>query len=474
MLQLKQFKFQILGEIMLKSVFVLNSDWQNDKFKDNLLQICGQNHAIFYPVSSENVKNSNTALTKDEAISLLNQNKNKEILSQIISKFDEIKADFIIVVGGILSELDEEIALNLNAPFLLTQDTKFKANLFDFTVLHDPKDILNTKSDCVTPLRFELNLLKQAQKLDRTIVFPESDDERILKACHILLAQNAVKIILLGDENEILNKANTLGLNLNKAKFLNPQNSELTQDFANTLFELRKNKGLSQEEALNLIKDRTYFGTMLVHKNIANAMVSGASTTTAETIRPALQFIKTKPGISCVSGSFIMCLKDKIWIFADCAIMPNPSTDELAQIAVSTAKTAKDFGLNPKVAMLSYSTGDSGSGVDVDFVREALQKAKDLAPNLEIDGPMQFDAAVDKSVAKKKMPNSSVAGEANVFIFPNLNCGNITYKAVQRSANAIAIGPILQGLNKPVNDLSRGCLVEDIINTALISALQGE
>ena len=459
---------------MLKSIFVLNQDWQDTKFKDDLLQICRQNHAVFYPICDENVKNSNTIWTKDEAINLISKGKKKELLSQILIKFDEIDANFIIVVGGFLPEIDEEIALNLNAPFLLSQNTKFKANLLEFMAFCDPKEIHNLNSDCITPLRFELNLLKKAKKLNRTIVFPESDDERILKACDILLKQNAVKIILLGDENEILNKASNLGLNLSNAKFIDPKNNEFIDDFANTLYKLRKNKGLSQEEALNLIKDRTYFGTMLIYKNMADAMVSGASTTTADTIRPALQFIKTKPGITSVSGSFIMCLKDKIWIFADCAIMPNPSSDNVAQIAVATAKTAKDFGINPKVAMLSYSTGDSGSGADVDFVREALQKAKNLEPNLEIDGPMQFDAAVDKAVAKKKMPNSSVAGAANVFIFHNLNCGNITYKAVQRSANAVAIGPILQGLNKPVNDLSRGCLVEDIVNTALISALQGE
>ena len=202
-------------------------------------------------------------------------------------------------------------------------------------------------------------------------------------------------------------------------------------------------------------------------------MVSGAGTTTAQTIRPALQFVKTKPGISTVSGAFIMCLKDRIQIFADCAICPNPTADELAGIALATAQTARNFGLEPRVAVLSYSTGESGKGADVDFVREVVKKARALDSNLNIDGPMQFDAATDPATAAKKAPNSEVAGKANVFIFPNLNCGNICYKAVQRSANALAIGPILQGLNKPVNDLSRGCTVADVVNTVLISALQG-
>ena len=227
-------------------------------------------------------------------------------------------------------------------------------------------------------------------------------------------------------------------------------------------------------QAKELIKDRTYFGTMLVYKGLANAMVSGASTTTAQTIRPALQFVKTKPGVTSVSGSFIMCANGQIHFYADCAIMPNPSPSDLAGAAIATAATAREFGFEPKVAMLSYSTGDSGSGPSVDAIIEATKILKELDPSLDVEGPIQFDAAIDPVVAAKKLPNSKVAGSANVFIFPDLNCGNICYKAVQRTANALAIGPILQGLNKPINDLSRGCLVEDIVNTALISAIQGE
>lgn len=318
-----------------------------------------------------------------------------------------------------------------------------------------------------------LNELKlKASGLSRVVVLPESNDERVLLACDELLKDKLCKIILLGDKDEILMKASKLNCDLGSANFINPANNEYLEDFSNSLYELRKNKGLSKNEADELIKDRTYFGTMLVYKGLAHAMVSGASTTTAQTIRPALQFVKMKPGVSSVSGSFIMCLKDKVWIFADCAICPKPSVDELAGIALATASTARSFGLEPKVAMLSYATANSAQGEMVDFVREAMLKARALDSTLSIDGPMQFDASVDEKVAKLKMPDSCVAGRANVFIFPDLNAGNICYKAVQRASNAVAIGPILQGLNKPINDLSRGCSVEDIVNTVLVSCLQ--
>lgn len=317
-------------------------------------------------------------------------------------------------------------------------------------------------------------LFDRAKSNLKTVVLPESNDDRVLKAAQILLENEAVNIILLGEKINIEERAKFLNLNLEKAVIINTKDNAYKDDFTNTLYELRKSKGMELEKAKSLMEDRTYFGTMLVYKGVADAMVSGASTTTAQTIRPALQFIKMKPGISNVSGSFIVCLDTKTQIYADCAITPNPTTDQLANIAISTAKTAKNFGLDPKVAMLSYSTGDSGCGEDVDFIIEATKKAKELDPNLKIEGPIQFDAAVDKAVAAKKLPNSAVAGNANTFIFPNLNCGNICYKAVQRTANAIAIGPILQGLNKPVNDLSRGCLVEDIVNTVLISAIQSQ
>ena len=328
---------------------------------------------------------------------------------------------------------------------------------------------------------FSADLLSRARALKRVVVLPESDDERVLKAASKVLEIDGAKIILLGKKDEILARAGSL--ELSKAQFIDISTSEYFDDFASTLFELRKAKGMSKGEAKELILRPEYFGTMLVYKGIAHAMVSGAKTTTADTIRPALQFVKMKDGISTVSGAFVMVLdgqsekdenekNERVWFFADCAITPRPSTEQLAGIALSTANTAKSFGYEPKVAFLSYSTGDSAKGEMIDFVKEALEIAQKAAPDIAMDGPMQFDAAVDSKVAKSKMPNSKVAGQANVFIFPDLNCGNITYKAVQRSANALAIGPILQGLKKPVNDLSRGCSVDDIVNTVLISAVQ--
>lgn len=323
---------------------------------------------------------------------------------------------------------------------------------------------------------FSADLLSRARALKRVVVLPESDDERVLKAASKVLEIDGAKIILLGKKDEILARGGSL--ELSGAEFIDISTSEYFDDFASTLFELRKAKGMSESEAKELILRPEYFGTMLVYKGIAHAMVSGAKTTTADTIRPALQFVKMKDGISTVSGAFVMVLdgqsekNERVWFFADCAITPRPDAQQLAGIALSTAKTAKSFGYEPKVAFLSYSTGDSAKGEMIDFVKEALEIAQKAAPDIAMDGPMQFDAAVDSKVAKSKMPNSKVAGQANVFIFPDLNCGNITYKAVQRSANALAIGPILQGLKKPVNDLSRGCSVDDIVNTVLISALQ--
>ena len=328
---------------------------------------------------------------------------------------------------------------------------------------------------------FSAVLLNRARALKRVVVLPESDDERVLKAASKVLEIDGAKIILLGKKDEILARAGSL--ELSGAQFIDISTSEYFDDFASTLFELRKAKGMSESEAKELILRPEYFGTMLVYKGIVHAMVSGAKTTTADTIRPALQFVKMKDGISTVSGAFVMVLggasekdesekNERVWFFADCAITPRPDAQQLAGIALSTANTAKSFGYEPKVAFLSYSTGDSAKGEMIDFVKEALEIAQKAAPDIAMDGPMQFDAAVDSKVAKSKMPNSKVAGQANVFIFPDLNCGNITYKAVQRSANALAIGPILQGLKKPVNDLSRGCSVDDIVNTVLISALQ--
>ncbi|WP_086296051.1 phosphate acetyltransferase [Campylobacter devanensis] len=455
---------------MLKSIYILKSDYENGKFRDVLSSKFSQGVTIL-PISDDG---EFKVFTLNEAITLLNSGKENELIKAVMDKFSSIKAEFIIIIGSGDELLDSLLAHNLNAPFLLSNQTAYKAKLLGFKSLKSIDEIKNTQSNYITPLKFETLLYQKAAQKLKTVVLPESDDDRVLKACDILLNSGAISLILLGDENDINKRANELGLNLSKAKIINPANSELLEEFATTLYDLRKSKGMELEKAKELIKDRTYFGTMLVYKGLASAMVSGASTTTAQTIRPALQFIKTKPGVTSVSGSFIMCANGQIHFYADCAIMPNPTPKDLAGAAIATAATAREFGFEPKVAMLSYSTGDSGSGPSVDAIIEATKILKELDPSLDVEGPIQFDAAIDPVVAAKKLPNSKVAGNANVFIFPDLNCGNICYKAVQRTANALAIGPILQGLNKPINDLSRGCLVEDIVNTALISAIQGE
>ncbi len=414
---------------------------------------------------------------------------------QLIGDFERLKAefDFVLIEGdtsfGVLGDFEfaARIAKELNTPILalVSENDKDKASAYlqeklqnrPFLVASKESDLSELSKlknyDFLTPNRFGYELAQRAKKDKKIVVLPESDDERILQAANVLLAQDLVDLILLGDESEIQTKATNLGLNLSKARVMNPANSPLLAEFASTLYEARKAKGLSEDEAQRLVKDRTYFGTLLVHTDKAQAMVSGASTTTAETIRPALQLIKTKSGVSTVSGAFFMSLEDSVLLFADCAVTPNPTPQQLAEIALSSAMNAKAFGFAQRVAMLSYSTGASGSGTSVEAVKEAVAIAQKY-PDLLVDGPLQFDAAIDALTAKSKMPNSKVAGQANVFIFPDLNAANIAYKAVQRTANAIAIGPILQGLKKPVNDLSRGCLVEDIVNTAILSAIQAQ
>ncbi|MDD2950864.1 MAG: phosphate acetyltransferase [Sulfuricurvum sp.] len=324
----------------------------------------------------------------------------------------------------------------------------------------------------MTPAMFQYTLFEKARNNKKTIVLPESEDERILRASEILLRRGVADIILLGDREEILHRSGVLGLDLANAQIIDPNTSNLLEKFADELYHIRQHKGMQLQAAHDAVSHGTYFGTMLVYKGLADGMVSGASHTTADTVRPALQIIKTAPGISIVSSVFFMCLETQVLVYGDCAVNQNPDANELAQIAISSAKTAKAFGIEPRVAMLSYSTGESGSGEDVEKVKSATHIAKTIDPSLLIEGPIQYDAAIDSSVASIKLPHSDVAGKANVFIFPDLNTGNNTYKAVQRSSGAIAIGPVLQGLNKPINDLSRGCLVEDIVNTVAITAIQ--
>jgi len=331
--------------------------------------------------------------------------------------------------------------------------------------------IANSHTDVMTPLMFEYKLFEIARSNKKTIVLPESEDERILRASEIILLRDVANIILLGDEKEVVANALRLGLDLSKATIIDHKNSPLMKEFVDNFYEMRKAKGLSYQASEDAMLHRNYFATMMVQLGYADGMVSGAIGSTGDTIRPALQIIKTTPDTSIVSSVFFMCLETTVLVYGDCAVNQDPDAKALAQIALSSAKTAQSFNIEPKVAMLSYSTGESGTGADVDKVREATNIVK-KSSDILIEGPIQYDAAINKAVAKKKLPNSKVAGEATVFIFPDLNTGNNTYKAVQRSSGAVAIGPVLQGLNKPVNDLSRGCLVADIVNTVAITAIQ--
>jgi phosphate acetyltransferase len=330
------------------------------------------------------------------------------------------------------------------------------------------------RSTRMSPLMFEYDLIERAKRNPQRIVLPEGTDERILKAAEILLHRRVTEIILLGNPQDVEEKISALGLNLERVRIIDPLQSEWYEGYADKYFELRQHKGITEEIARDLMLDINYFGTMMVYSGDADGMVSGAAHTTAQTIRPALEIIRTIPGIETVSSIFFMCLEDHIFVYGDCAINLNPSAKQLADIAVSSAATATQFGIEPIIAMLSYSTGDSGKGMDVEKVREATQIVRKQRTDLQIEGPIQYDAAVDASVAASKLPDSTVAGHATVFVFPDLNTGNTTYKAVQRSAKAVAIGPILQGLRKPVNDLSRGCSVNDVLNTICITAIQAQ
>jgi phosphate acetyltransferase len=329
-------------------------------------------------------------------------------------------------------------------------------------------------SAVLTPLMFEHQLMERARADRKRIVLPESTDDRILEAAAILLRRGVADLILLGEENQVRARSSALALDLDAAKIISPNDPDLIEQFAAEYTKLRAHKGMTIERAREIVPDLSYFGTMMVHLEHADGMVSGAINTTAHTIRPALEFIKTKPGVNTVSSVFLMCLADRVLVYGDCAVIPEPTTEQLADIAISSAETARQFGIEPRIAMLSYSTGASGSGSEVERVRAATALAKERAPDLLIEGPIQYDAAIDPDVARTKLPDSEVAGRATVFIFPDLNTGNNTYKAVQRSAHAVAIGPVLQGLRKPVNDLSRGALVEDIVNTVAITAVQGQ
>ncbi len=337
-------------------------------------------------------------------------------------------------------------------------------------------ELIQFESAHLSPSMFLYNLLEKAKKAKRRIVLPEGNDPRILRAACRIQAQNVVDLILLGNPEQIRNLAqqHSIHLNLSELTIINPTTAPKLDQYAESFYQLRKHKGITLPVAKDLILDVSYFGTMMIHCGDADGMVSGAIHTTQHTIRPALQIIKTKPSSKIVSSVFFMCLPSRVSAFADCAINVDPSAEELAEIAMVTADSNKAFGIIPKIAMLSYSSGSSGKGADVEKVRAATEIVKKVRPDLLIEGPIQYDAAVDPIIGKSKMPDSKVAGQANVLIFPDLNTGNNTYKAVQRETGALAVGPMLQGLNKPVNDLSRGCTVEDIYNTILLTAIQAQ
>ncbi len=361
---------------------------------------------------------------------------------------------------------------------LLTADDKIKlaraqglvANHID--LMQAARAIESAVVSTTTPLMFELSLSERAAANRKKIVLPEGADDRILQAAHEILEKGIADLIILGDSSAIRKRSADLNLNLSGAQLMDIERSPHFEKCVSEYVKLRSHKGVTEEIAREKMKDVSYFGTMLVQLGIADGMVSGAMHTTAHTITPAFEFVKTKPGVSAVSSVFLMALKDRVVVYGDCAVIPEPTADQLADIAISSAETAQQFNIEPKIAMLSYSTGESGSGAEVDKVRQATELVRKRAPQLSVEGPIQYDAAVDAAVAKAKLPGSSVAGQATVFIFPDLNTGNNTYKAVQRTSGALAIGPVLQGLKKPVNDLSRGALVADIVNTIAITAIQ--
>ncbi|MDX1601508.1 MAG: phosphate acetyltransferase [Salinimicrobium sediminis] len=384
----------------------------------------------------------------------------------------------ISVEDGTFNVTNKVGAINSNIYADSIQKIETSISTFEKYIKIDPliERFAGLQPSGLTPRMFQYSLVKRAQQKRKHIVLPEGTDERILTAASRLIAMDIVDLTILGDEEEIRKLIMKLALPMDfkKLKIINPTTSEYFEDYVKTFYELRKHKNVNMDIARDLMSDVSYYGTMMIYKGHADGMVSGAAHTTQHTIRPALQFIKTKPGVSVVSSVFFMCLEDRVSVFGDCAINPNPTAEELAEICISSAESSKAFGIEPKIAMLSYSSGSSGKGEDVDRVREATEIVKRKRPDLKIEGPIQYDAAVDLSVGKAKLPGSEVAGQASVLIFPDLNTGNNTYKAVQRETGALAIGPMLQGLNKPVNDLSRGCTVDDVFNTVILTAIQAQ
>jgi len=387
-----------------------------------------------------------------------------EITATITTFRCQLKEQCVELLGVFLSDISAE-------------DERDVASRFDIPVSSSAEAFASILDSCeghITPRLFEFGLIEQAQKHPMRIVLPEGEEDRLISAAAVLIQRKVAHIILLGDPAKIKARASELGVNVEEAEIIDPVHSADYEEFAETYAQLRAKKGVTIEQAREKMADNTYYGTMMIYKEKADGMVSGAVNTTAHTVRPALEFIKTKPSASIVSSAFFVCLKDRVNTYGDCAINLDPDAEQLATIAVTTAETAAAFGIEPRVAMLSYSTGNSGKGPTVDKVREATRLAREKAPELLLTGPIQYDASVDAATAKTKLPGDPVAGRATVFIVPDINTGNNLYKAVQRSAHAVAIGPVLQGLRKPVNDLSRGCTVPDIVNTVAITAIQAQ
>ena len=367
---------------------------------------------------------------------------------------------------------DKRGRLSVDSPRKVGTALKLFAEHVDGAALVDRLEV--ARSETVTPLMFEHRLIDRAVEIRKHIVLPEGEDERILRAADILLRRGVAELTLLGDPVAVSRKAAEVGADVSGAQILSPHDEKLVEEFAQVYAERRAHRGIDLDEARTIVSDVSYFGTMMVELGLADGMVSGAAHTTAHTIRPSLEIVRTVPGVSVVSSVFFMCLQHQVLVYGDCAVIPDPTAEQLADIAIASAGTAAAFGVEPRVAMLSYSTGSSGSGSDVEKVDQATRLVRERAPELPVEGPIQYDAAIDSAVAKTKLPDSKVAGHATVFVFPDLNTGNNTYKAVQRSAGAVAVGPVLQGLRKPVNDLSRGATVRDIVNTVAITAIQAQ
>ena len=411
----------------------------------------------------------------------------KQILQTIEAQCASVSKEYTKVFGifvtdckeDLAKELKEDYAQSNNGTPLWTLPSISEAESNKFSDYVENEEIISALQQPfaapTTPYAFQYSLLGKAKANKKTIVLPEGEEDRILKAADYLLERDIVNLVIVGERESILARAQELGLkSLSKASFQSMSDEEILSKMISKLCELRAKKGMTEDQAREQLKDASYFGTMLVVLGLADGLVSGSVNSTANTVRPALQVIKTKPGSKLVSGAFIMCFKDHVAVFADCAINLNPDAQQLADIALQSAQTAKAFGLDPKVGMLSYSTLGSGKGPDVDLVEEATKIVKESDPDLKVVGSIQFDAAWSETVAASKAKGNDVAGHVNVFVFPDLCAGNIGYKAVQRSSGALAVGPILQGLNKPVNDLSRGALVQDIINTVALTALEAQ